>query len=89
MNPTLQQLWRDNAEAIFQRHTNSQSIRELSDLIERNRNKLCEQLTDQQKEILQTYDDCHAEVEDLYYEQVFEGAFCLGVRLAAAGLLQD
>ncbi|MBE6690447.1 MAG: hypothetical protein E7590_04105 [Ruminococcaceae bacterium] len=87
MKNALHQLWLDNTEDIFNRDRGCPQVKELTDLIQRNREKLSEALSDAQKETLEKYDDCCAELHDLYFERFFESGFRLGVQLTLAGLL--
>lgn len=57
----------------------SEAIKELKDLIERNSCNLCETLNDKQKELLAKYNDCIEE----YYGLLIEDAFCVGFSLSA------
>ncbi|MBQ8341193.1 MAG: hypothetical protein IJY22_02305 [Clostridia bacterium] len=87
MKHTLHQLWLDNTEEIWQHNRDCPEIKELTALIQRNREKLCNSLTDEQKSTLEKYDDCYAELHDFYFEQIFSEGFRLGMQLALAGLL--
>ncbi|MBE6702374.1 MAG: hypothetical protein E7585_03060 [Ruminococcaceae bacterium] len=87
MKKALHQLWLDNTEEIFGRNRGCPQVKELTGLIQQNRDRLSDTLTDAQKEALEKYDDCYAELNDFYFEQVFVGGFRLGMQLALEGLL--
>ena len=48
----------------------------------RNRDELEATLTDKQKEILERFDDCYAELTDINEREIFVYAFRLGARIA-------
>ena len=87
MKNALHQLWLDNTEKIFGSNRSYPQVKELTSLIQQSRDKLSSTLTDEQKAILEKYDDCYAALHDFYFEQVFAGGFRLGMQLALAGLL--
>lgn len=87
MKNALHELWLNNTEEFFGRNRDHAKVKELTALIQRNREKLCNSLTDEQKSTLEKYDDCYAELHDFYFEQIFSEGFRLGMQLALAGLL--
>lgn len=55
----------------------------LLELISTNRERLCETLTDAQKERLSRYDDCVDELEGLRERDAFAFGFCLAMRIVS------
>lgn len=87
MKNALHDLWLNNTEDFFGRNRDHAKVKGLTALIQRNREKLCDSLTDEQKAALEKYDDCYAELHDFYFEQIFSEGFRLGTQLALAGFL--
>ena len=54
--------------------------------MEKNRDKLCETLTEQQKEMLKKYDETVNEMHSLIEQSAFQYGFSLGVRLMIEGV---
>ena len=54
-----------------------------------NRDRLCETMTDEQREVLEKYDDCVNEMYGLIEVEIFTYAFRLGGRLMLATLLGE
>lgn len=89
MKNTIHRLWIDHTEEIFNRNRDCPKIKELTALIQHNRNELCRNFSEESKRLLEAYDDCYAGLHDLYFEQVFAGGFRLGMQLALAGLYSE
>ena len=65
---------------------NNPEIRELEDLIERNRTSLEEKLDKNQIEILKTYTDCINEYILVFTEQAFCDGFSVGTKIIVEAL---
>ena len=63
--------------------------KQLLGYISRHHNSLNETLTDKQKEILENYIECYAELMSINERQTFLYAFRLGARIAIEVLLPD
>lgn len=68
---------------LIKRITIPKKEKELLKLIATNREKLCDRLTEAQKERLECYDDCVGELKGLDECDAFVWGFCPGVRLVA------
>ena len=77
----LEDLWYGNInphEAILQ---DNKRFKSLLSLMGRNRDKLTNTLTEQQKEMLEKYDDTVNEMHSLAEQVAFQYGFSLGIRL--------
>ena len=83
MRSIIEELWYSNICRSDQADRDDPAGKELLNLIATNRKKLCEGLTAVQKERLECYDDCVAELNGLDERDAFAFGFCLGLRLAA------
>ena len=82
----LEDLWYGNInpnEAILQ---DDKRFKSLLSLMGKNRDKLSDTLTEQQKEILEKYDDTINEMHYLAEQSAFQYGFSLGVRLMIEGV---
>ena len=85
MKNILYQLWKDYEEEIFNQNRNCPQLKKLINVNQLDRDTLSQSFTDEQKELLEKYDDSCAYLHDLYYERIFESGFRMGMRLALAG----
>lgn len=85
----LDELWYGNINPQEQSKDNNRAIRELLNLMGRNRDRLHDSLTEEQREILEKYDDCVNEMYGLIEVAIFSYAFRLGGRLMLATLLDE
>ena len=85
----LDEFWYGNINPQEQSKENNRAVRELLNLMGRNRDRLCETMTDEQREVLEKYDDCVNEMYGLIEVEIFSYAFRLGGRLMLATLLDD
>ena len=83
MSRIIEELWYSNICRSEQSDHNATKGQELLRLIATNREKLCDGLTEAQKDRLECYDDCVAELNGLDERDAFAFGFCLGLRLAA------
>ena len=82
MRSMIEELWFSNICRSDQ-DEDSPEEKSLLELIAANREKLCDTLTDSQKERFDRYDDCVEELEGLRERDAFAFGFCLGMRMAA------
>ena len=83
----LDEFWYGNINPQEQSKENNRAVRELLNLMGRNRDRLCETMTDEQREVLEKYDDCVNEMYGLIEVEIFSYAFRLGGRIMIATLL--
>lgn len=77
----LEDLWYGNINPHEVILTDNRRYKHLLVLMGKNRDKLSETLTDQQKELLEKYDDVINEMHSLAEVESFTCGFSLGVRL--------
>ena len=85
----LEDFWYGNINPQEQSKENNRAIKELLNLMGCNRDRLCETMTDEQREVLEKYDDCVNEMYGLIEVEIFTYAFRLGCRLMLATLLGE
>lgn len=85
----LDELWYGNINPQEQSKDNNRAIKELLNLMGRNRDALSSTLTEEQQEVLEKYDDCVNEMYGLIEVEIFSYAFRLGGRLMLATLLGE
>ena len=86
---TLEDLWYGNIdphEAILQ---DDKRFKSLLSLIGKNRDKLTDTLTEQQKEALDKYDDAVNELHSLAELSAFRYGFSLGIRMMTESVSVD
>jgi len=82
---TILALWEGRLEPG--RHCGTgKEMREVELLIERNRSKLKESLSERDQSILDKYDSCMEEQLFIVAEQAFYKGYCLGTQLTAEAL---
>ena len=86
MGNILEEFWYGNINPQEQSKESSQAIKELLKLMSRNRDRLHESMTAEQRETLEKYDDCVNEMYSLIELKIFSYAFRLGGRLMLATL---
>lgn len=79
MKSILEELWYNN---IYPDSDYRKSTKELIGYIAAHRENLQSTLTDKQKEILEKFDDCYAELTGINEREIFVYAFKLGARIA-------
>ena len=89
MEDTLRQFWRGRLVPFEQGVQSTKEMRDLQELIDRNRIHLTQTMGEQQKEILERYDTCLEEMYDLVTEEIFVHGFRLGMRFATESLWGD
>lgn len=85
----LDELWYGNVNPQEQSKENNRALNELLNLMGRNRDRLHDSLTEEQRETLEKYDDCVNEMYGLIESEIFSYAFRLGGRLMSATLLDE
>ena len=89
MGNILEELWYGNINPQEQSKESSQAIKELLKLIGRNRDRLYESMTAEQRQTLEKYDDCINEMHSILELEIFSYAFRLGGRLMLATLMDS
>ena len=86
---TLEVFWYGNINPQEESKEHNRAIKELLNLMGRNRETLSSTLTEEQREVLEKYDDCVNEMYGLIEVVIFSYAFRLGGRLMLATLLGE
>lgn len=86
MTQTILDLWNGNVAPCEHCGRHDTEANQLIGLIERNREKLSEGLTEAQKEMFQKYIDCSEEYLLRMLALAFREGFCLGSRLSVEAL---
>ena len=81
MNHILEDLWYGNICPQEQSTENNREIKKLLELMGQNRDKLCETISDKEKETLAKYDDCINEMNGIIEREIFAYAFRLGGKI--------
>ncbi len=82
MTSILEELWYGNVCPNIGFRKSTQEVKELMGYIADHHSNLQATLTDKQKEILEKFDDCYAELTDINERELFVYAFRLGARIA-------
>ena len=77
----LEELWYGNINPLEDSTDGKTEVKKLLNLVGRNRDKLCESMTEQQKADLAKYDDSANEMYGIIEQEVFKYAFRLGARI--------
>ncbi|MBR4971787.1 MAG: hypothetical protein IKY59_02330 [Oscillospiraceae bacterium] len=85
----LKEFWYGNINPQEQSKDNNLALKELLNLMGRNRDQLQATMTPEQQVILEKYDDCVNEMYGLIETEVFSYGFRLGGRLMLATLLDE
>ena len=89
MSKILKEFYNGNIVPCNQTGDNSQYIQDLLHLIENNRKRLCQSLTEEQKEILAKYDCQMDEMIELIREDSFISGYRLGTRMTAEAFTKE
>ena len=81
MRNILEELWHGNICPNEYRRESTPETRELIEYIATHHDNLQATLNDRQKEILDKFDDCYAELTAINERDIFLYAFCLGARI--------
>lgn len=87
MKDTIRELWYGNIDPMEKCGANDSELNELIGLMERNRNKLCEELNEKQKAVLEKYISCSDEYAFRSETLSFIEGFCLASRLWSEALM--
>ena len=71
MKSILEELWYGNIDPQVDATRDNKEVKNLLALMMQNREKLCEKLNDEEKEILEKYDDCINEMNAIIEKEVF------------------
>ena len=82
MRSILEELFYGNICPNTDCRSNDKETKQLMGYIADHHDKLLSTLNDQQKEILEKFDDCYNELTDINEREIFVYAFKLGARLA-------
>ena len=82
MRSILEELWYGNICPNTEFGERTKEAKELMGYIADHHDSLQATLTDKQKEILEKFDDCYAELTDINEREIFVYAFRLGARIA-------
>lgn len=85
----LEEFWYGNINPQEQSKDDNRAIKELLNLMGRNRDRLQATMNAEQQELLEKYDDCVNEMYGLIEVEIFTYAFRLGGRLMLATLLGE
>lgn len=77
----LEELWYGNINPLEQSTDGNAEVKKLLSLVGRNRDKLCETMTEQQKADLAKYDDSVNEMYGIIEQEVFKYGFRLGANI--------
>ena len=80
MSRLLEEFWYGNITPHEHSYQRTDEIQKLLSLIDKNRAKLCEAITDEDKVLLEKYDDCVSEMHSIINQELFIYAFRLGGR---------
>ena len=86
MRSILEELWYGNVCPNAGCREVRKEVKELMGYIADHHDALLGMLTDKQKETLEKFDDCHAELTEINEREIFLYAFRLGMRIAIESL---
>ena len=89
MRNLIEELWYGNIYPQGKLAIHNTEVKDILRLMDKNRSKLAEALTDEQKEVLQKYDDAVTEMNQVIEREIFIYAFRLGGRFAIETLSKD
>lgn len=87
MKNILEEFWYGNIDPMEQSTGKNQALKELLKLMGRNRNRLHNTMTAEQRETLEKYDDCINEMHSIMELEIFSYAFRLGGQFMLATLM--
>ena len=82
MNHVLEELWYGNICPNISCRESTPEAKELMSYIANHHENLRATLTDKQKDILERFDDCFAELTSINEREIFVYAFRLGAKIA-------
>ncbi len=84
----IEELWYGNIDPLNGGIFKSPEMKDLIQYIARHREDLEKNLTDEQKEVFEKFDDCNSELNRLSETSIFECGFKLGARLILSVLIE-
>ena len=81
MKNTLEELWYGNINPSDGCQKTTEEIKRLMRFIAEHHDNLYATLTEQQKSVLEKFDDCYAELTNINERNIFVYAFRLGARM--------
>ena len=84
----IKDLWHGNIVPEDDIRNRSPEMKQLMEYMARHHKDLIDSMTDEQKVILERFDDCWCEYASLAEEAVFEYAFKLGMRVTIEALTE-
>ena len=89
MKSIINELWHGNVCPQTDSRNNSPEMKQLMGYIADHHDNLLSTLNEQQKEILEKFDDCYNELTDINEREIFSYAFKLGARLVLAVMIDE
>jgi hypothetical protein len=89
MGNILEEFWYGNIDPMEQSTGKSRELKELLNLMGRNRDQLHNSMTEEQRETLVKYDDCVNEMHSIMELEIFSYAFRLGGQFMLAMLMDN
>ena len=89
MRSILEELFYGNVCPNTDCRSQSKETKELMGYIADHHDKLLKELTDEQKEIFEKFNDCYDELTDINEREIFVYAFRLGMKIGIDVLLSD
>ena len=89
MESIIKELWHGNIIPQEDSRTNSKEMKQLMEYMARHHEDLLKGMTDEQKEILEKFDDCWSEYASYAEEAIFSYAFRLVMRIAIETLTRE
>ena len=80
MKDTIAELWHGTICQQTESRNNTPALKELMEYMARHHESLLKSITDEQKDILERFDDCWSEYASLAEEAIFVYAFRLGAQ---------
>ena len=81
MNSTLEDLWHGNISPQTSSRNNTPEMKQLMEYMAQHHESLLKSVTDEQKDILERFDDCWSEYASLAEEAIFVYALRLGAQM--------
>ena len=88
MKNILEEFWYGNIDPMEQSTEKNHTVKDLLKLMGRNRERLHQSMTVEQRETLEKYDDCINEMHSIMELEIFSYAFRLGGQFMLAILME-
>ena len=85
---TIKELWHGDINPLEDSRNNTKEMKDLISYMARHHEDLLKDMSDEQKETFEKFDDCWSEYTSLAEEAIFCYAFKLGMRMAIETLMQ-